>query len=239
MNKRLRHLTLSLVLLLGFSSGAEAEQIRTVTTETHTETVTPEPTLGEKSKETARRFNVMAEYSALDLILPSKIGGSLGYVESNAYTYELEYLSASLSPPSFIEDVGSFTDRRISLVVRSYADRNSFNFHYGLAYFDLQVHVGSKYLQSSSGRPANLDLLASRSLGLILGVGNRWILPHGFTLGVDWISWSQPLIIVEKKSDLLQYIQNQQDRDVLETLLSTVGYFPRFTILKLAIGYTF
>ena len=249
MTKRTYPLTLGLSLIIGFSSGVGAQ-----TTEPSTE-----PTLGEKTKETARRvsksvegavgqagdrrensdINFMGEYSALDLILPSKIGGSLGYVESSAYTFELEYLGASIAPPSFLEDVGSFTDRRVSAIVRSYSDRNSFNFHYGLSYFDTQIHVGSKYLQSSSGRPADLDLLGSRSLGFVVGVGNRWVLPHSFTVGVDWISWSQPLIIVEKNSDLLKYIQNQHDRDVLDSLLSTIGYFPRFSILKVGVGFTF
>ncbi len=244
MIKHVLLLSLAFTLILVFSSGAQAQTKRdeTVVNQTTTEetTETVEGAVGQAGdRRQDSRFDVLVEYSPLDLILPSKIGGSLGYVESSAYTFELEYLGASISPPAFLENVGGFTDRRISLVVRSYGDRNSFNFHYGLSYFDMQIHVGSKYLQSSSGRPADVDLLASRSLGFVVGVGNRWVLPHGFTVGVDWISWSQPLIIVEKNSDLLKYIQDQHDRDVLESLISTIGYFPRFTVLKVGLGLTF
>ena len=265
MNKRVLSLVIlvSTSLILASKAGAQAPpnppavvETTVKTVETKSETKDSDDNVKSKSEkkvvttttkeipveapENPRRFGVMLEYSPLDLILPSKIGGSVGYAPIDSQsTYELEYLGATLAPPSFLEDVGNFSDRRFSLIARSYGNRSSFNFHYGLTYFDMQVHVNGRYLQSANGRPANFDVLASRSLGFMIGVGNRWSLPHGFEIGVDWISWSQPLIIVEKNSDLLQYVQNKGDRDTLETLINTIGYFPRFTLLKLGIGYAF
>lgn len=187
----------------------------------------------------ASRFSLMAEYSPLDLLVPGKLGGSIGYIQSRGLTNELEYLSASISVPFIIDDLGGYSDKRISLIRRTYADRNSFNFHYGLSYFEFDFHVGNKYLASASDFPASYNLMRSRSLGFLFGIGNRWVFPHGFSLGVDWISWAQPVYVIESNSELINHIQDQDARSVLDHAFRASQYFPRLTFFKFALGWIF
>jgi hypothetical protein len=218
-----------------------------------------DPTIGEKAKEEAAKaktavqgavanggdrreassFSVMGEFSPFDLILPGKVGGSLGYIQSRTSAFDLEYLSRSVSPPSFIADIGGFDDRRVSLLYRSYADRNSFNCHYGISYFDMGVHVAHSYLVSSGAASDINDLMRAKSLGLIFGIGNRWVFPHGLTVGVDWLSWAQPLIVLQQDSSLIDAVQDQSAKAKLQDVFQLAMFFPRFTILKLAAGFTF
>jgi hypothetical protein len=184
-------------------------------------------------------FTVMGEYAPIDLILPSKVGGSVGWNYGDEATFELEYLGAKLSVPFIVEDLGSFKDQRISLVKRSFQGRNSLNFHYGLSYFNTQISVGNEYLASASNLPASLDLIGVKSLGFIWGVGNRWNFNRGFTVGVDWFSWAQPILIIDRDRELLDYIQDEGARDTLDEALRLSAYFPRFTVLKVQIGWSF
>ena len=241
------------IFLLFFSSLAIAQ------TSTSTSTSTSEPTLGEKAKAGAHqvkqtvqetisnggdrreqsKVSVIAEYSPLDLILPAKVGGSLGYIQSREKTFEVEYLGASLSAPWFVGDVGSFSDRRIALVERSYAQRNSFNIHYGLAYFDTDIHVGSSYLASATGAAVYSDLMRERSIGVIFGVGSRWTFPHGLTLSCDWFSWAQPVFVIDQDSSLINSIQDSSAKATLQDAFQASLFFPRFSFMKVGLGWAF
>lgn len=218
------------------------EVIEETTEETIVRNVPPEveePGYHSADVRAQSKYSVMLVGSPVDLLIPYKLGGALGYISSSATTNELEYVGASISAPAFIEDIGGFHDSRWTLQQRLYSTHNSFNFHYGLAYFDISANVGSKYLASATNLPANVNLMGTKSLGFMIGVGNRWVLGSGFSIGVDWISWSQPLLIVDKKSDLINYVQNSDDKRVLETAINVMTYFPRVTLLKLGIGFIF
>jgi len=239
------------ILILLFSSLALAQTKAPVTK--------TEPTLGEEAKAQAHEvkevvqeavsnggdrraisnFSVVLEYSPLDLILPSKIGGSLGYIQSRESTFEAEYLSASLSAPWFVGDIGGFSDRRISITQRWYGERNSFNFHYGISYFDTDIHVGSHYLSSATGAALDSDLMREKSLGFIFGIGNRWAFPGGFTVGCDWFSWAQPLVVVQQDSALINAIQDSGAKSTLQDAFQTSLYFPRLSFLKVGLGWVF
>ena len=245
------------ILFLSVSVFA-AEKTTTVTTETTTTTVEePEkPTIGERAKETAgkakdvvqssisnagdrreaSKVSLMAEYSPFDLIIPSKIGGAVGYIHSREATTELEYLSASWSVPFFISDIGGFSDRRITFRNRIYAQRNSFNFHYGLSYMEAKIHVGSSYLQSAN---LNSDLMEQKALGVEIGFGNRWTFPKGWTLGVDYFSWAQPIFTIDQDSSIINSVQDQGAKQKLQDAFQATLYIPRLSILKIAIGYIF
>jgi hypothetical protein len=192
-------------------------------------------------REGADYFGLL-NYSGLDLIIPSKIGGTIGLIQNASYSWEIEYLRGSVSVPWIIDDLGSMTDTRISLVRRSYALRNSFNVSYGLSYFDLTAHLGNKYLAALSGDAQsvyNVDLLKVEALGFNLGIGNRWTFQHDITVGIDWVVWSQPVFVTKEKNVFMDYATNPDKKDDVSSAVRGASYLPRLSFLKLQIGMLF
>lgn len=185
-------------------------------------------------------FFVLASYSPFDLIIPSKYGLTLGYIQDADRTWELEYLKGSVSVPFIVKDLGEMKDERLSLIKRSYYGGNSFNFGYGLSYHRFSISLGDDMLSRvSGGSYPSIDLLEIQTLGFYLGVGNRWVLDHGITLGVDWFSWSQPVYELSRKDGYLDYATNEEDRKNADNALKLVTYFPRFAVFKMQAGITF
>lgn len=187
-------------------------------------------------------YFVLVNYSPLDLIIPSKIGATVGLISSANHTFELEYLRAKASVPFVVEDLGSMTDQRISIIGRSYALRNSFNFSYGLSYFDFTTHLGSQVLNALPGATntiPSVDLIKVQAVGINLGIGNRWTFKHNITLGVDWITWSQPLVVTRKTNIFENYVTDPEDKDDVDTAMKYASYFPRLSFLKLQLGILF
>lgn len=185
-------------------------------------------------------YLALLNYSPVDLLIPSKQGITLGLIRDADKTWELEYLSGSISVPFIVEDLGKMSDTRISLIGRSYFGSNSFNFSYGLSYFDFLLHLGDKLLNRvSGGSYPSLDLIGVQSVGFNIGIGNRWTFKHNITLGIDWISWMQPLQITSKRSTFLDYATNEEDRDDVDKAITLISYMPRFAFLKLQLGILF
>ena len=179
-------------------------------------------------------------YSPFDLIIPSKMGASIGYNEKSDRTWEFEYLRGSVSIPWVVKDIGGMKDERISLIARSYFNKNSFNISYGLSYYNFSINLSEEILNRMTyGKYGSIDLLEVQSLGLNVGVGNRWTFAKNLSFGVDWVSLSQPIFTLSRKSDFLQYASNQKDREDVDKVLRWVGNFPRLTLLKLQLGFTF
>ena len=185
-------------------------------------------------------YFILGNYSLMDLLIPSKIGLSIGVVKSADVTWEIEYLKGSLSVPFVVEDLGKMEDEKISLIRRSYFGGNSFNFSYGLTYFDFSLHLGDKLLNRiSGGNYPSLDLVRVQSAGFNLGIGNRWTFKKDITLGVDWISWSQPIFITKNNSSYLDYATNPEDRDRVDKAMKIISHFPRLAFLKFQFGVSF
>lgn len=190
-------------------------------------------------REKANYF-LLGNYSPIDFIIPGKYGFTLGLIRDADKTWELEYLRGSVSIPFVVQDLGQMTDERLSLIGRSYAGGNSFNVSYGLSYFDFSIHLGDKLLSRvTGGSYPSLDFVEVESLGFNLGIGNRWTFNQNITLGVDWVSWSQPLVVTKKQSAFLDYASNPQDRDDVDKSMKLIAYFPRLTLLKLQLGILF
>lgn len=199
----------------------------------------PEPQTS-KDFRSLSKYYVIGTYSPLDIIIPNKYGATVGWAQNADKTWEIEYLQASVAAPFIIKDLGKMTDQRISLIGRNYLGSNSFNFNYGLTYFDFQLHLGDRLLnQLTGGNYPSVDLVQVQSLGFNIGIGNRWQLSKNITIGIDWITWSQPIYSLNKKSAYLDYATNQQDKDDVDTALKLITYFPRLTLLKLQLGYLF
>lgn len=186
------------------------------------------------------QYYVLGNYAPFDLIIPSKYGFTLGLIQGIDSSWELEYLHGGISVPFVIKDLGKMSDDRFSLIKRSYLGNNSFNISYGLSYHDFSIHLGDKLLNNlTGGNYPSIDLIQIQSIGLNAGVGNRWSFDHNITVGIDWISWSQPLVITKKQNSFSDYATNQEDRDNVETAVKWISYLPRFSVVKLQVGILF
>ncbi len=193
-----------------------------------------------KSRRQNADYFALLNYSPIDMLLPSKLGASFGWNSDVSKTYELEYLHSGISASWLLADFGSMSDDRISIMARSYASRNSFQFSYGLTYFDFSLHVGDQLLSRlTSATYPSIDLVQIQSLGFNLGLGNRWTFQHDITFGIDWISWAQPLYTLSRKAAFLDVATNSQDRDLLDRAMKLISYLPRFSFLKLQLGILF
>lgn len=185
-------------------------------------------------------YFVLVSYSPIDFLIPSKKGITLGLIRDADKTWEFEYLSGSISVPLVVEDLGKMSDERISIIGRSYFGNNSFNFSYGLSHFGFSLHLGDKLLNRvTGGNYPSLDLVEIKSLGFNVGIGNRWTFKHDVTLGIDWISWMQPVHITKKESSFLDYASNEEDKKDVDKAIGFISYMPRFAFLKLQLGILF
>lgn len=201
--------------------------------------------VSEASKDTGSRransnFMILGTYSPMDLMIPSKYGGTLGFVADESTTLEFEYLQGSLSLPFIIDNLGEMKDEKFSIIARSYSSGKAFNVSYGITYFKFRIKLGSKYLSAATNSNSEIELIDQDAIGFNLGVGHRWILGPGFTFGVDWISWNQPVSVTRKNAPILDNSGlSQQDKDNINAPLKLLSYVPRLVFLKIQLGFTF
>lgn len=196
--------------------------------------------LDSRTRRAASDYFVLGNYSPIDLLISNKYGFTLGLINSADKSWEFEFLRGTIAVPFVIDDLGKMTDTRYSLIRRSYVGTSSFNFSYGVSYFDFSIALGDKLLSSLSGGVyPYANVVEVQSLGFNVGLGNRWVFAHDITFGVDWISWAQPLWMTGKKSTFLDYSTSQSDRDSVDKAMKLIAYFPRLAILKLQVGILF
>lgn len=177
-------------------------------------------------------------YSPFDLVIPNKVGLLFGWHRELRHSYEIEYLRGSVGLPGPLEKFGAVTEDRLTFVRRSYLGTSSFNFLYGLNFNRFESHIGSAILNRATGGQS-VDLIALETLGGTIGIGNRWVISDRFLLGVDWLTYAQPLIVTRSQSDVLNLTNGSSDAGDLESGFKYVKYFPRLSFLKLQLGFQF
>ncbi len=185
-----------------------------------------------------KNITLLANYSYLDLWIPSKYGLSLSYTPDSGASYDIEYLKAELSLGWFVEDLGSFSDERLSILRRSFNGRNSFNFIMGAYYSKTQVNIGSKLLSGITPQN-NYDILRIENLGITLGVGNRWVMKNGFTIGADWFSVNIPVHNLETEDLFTSLTNDTEDRANANDAIEAFKEIPGVVVLKIQLGYSF
>lgn len=229
---------ISLCLFCSVQAHPNEENAATASTQAPSENAKELPAKSPPTPE--QHIFALATYSLIDPIITGKIGATVGVAASERKSWEIEYLRGSWAVPFYIQDIGSVTDERVSLIVRTAPSGGSFQFSYGLSYFRIHAHLGDALLNRiSQGGYPSADLLAIQALGFNIGLGNRWRLAHGITVGVDWVSWAQPLISLERKAAFMDVASNSADRDDVDTALKVFTYFPRVVFLKLQAGVQF
>jgi hypothetical protein len=199
-----------------------------------------EPTLSQKEMREGSSAIALFNYSALDMVIPSKWGVTGGWVRSAENTYDLEYLRGTVAVPFIVQDLGKMKDQRLSLMHRSFGKRQSFNVSYGLTYFQFKVYLGNDLLSRISGvDAASVDIINLQTLGFNLGIGNRWTFRRNIMVGIDWIQWSQPVFNIKRGTEVLQYVTNEQDREDIDDVVRILSYVPRFTLFKVQAGMSF
>lgn len=214
------------------------------------ETLT-KPAVRDESAETAEAINdesaakraagsaqLLLNYSSIDLIIPNKWGATATWLDGPDSSLEFEYLTGALKFPFLVDELGEIRDSRFSLIRRSYAEKGNFNFFYGLSYHKFHVKLGNAIL-SRLGNVPSVDVMNLETLAVVLGLGHRWVFDHNITLGIDWISLSQPVIRTRRNIPVMQYVRNSSDRHDLDTVIRFGEFFPRIVLLKLQAGFTF
>ena len=185
-------------------------------------------------------FSATLIVSPLDMLVPMKKGISLGLVFAGNHVFELEYLSASLSPFLF-GDLGTVNDKKISLTYRSFNGRNSFNWLYGLAYLDSSLEFGDKLYNKISGVYPYFEAFKVITLGFQVGFGSEWMFSHYFAMPIriDWLTLTIPFYMVKKEAEILNYVSDSNTRSDLDKAISIASYIPRLAVLKFQIGFSF
>lgn len=221
------------IFIISFSLGGYAE-------EPVLEPAIPEAPITTRTYREKANYFALLNYSPVDLLIPGKYGLTLGLIQSPNVTWEFEYLKGSLSVPLVITNLGNMTDQRISVIRRSYDERNSLNFSYGLSYFDFSIHLGDKLLSNlSGGNYPSVDLVAVQALGLNVGIGNRWTFKRNITFGVDWFSLAQPFFVTSKNAPFLDHSSNQEDKDSVDNAVKVISSLPRLVFFKIQLGILF
>lgn len=178
------------------------------------------------------------ESSIFDLVIPNKLGVVAGWQKAMGHAYEFEYLKGSVGLPGPLEKFGNVTEDRFTWIRRSYFHTNSFNLFYGLHFNRFESHVGGAILNRVTGGQS-VDLLALESWGSTIGIGNRWVAGERVSLGIDWITYSQPLIVTRSQSDLFNAANDSSDSNDLKSGFNYVKNFPRISIFKVQLGFLF
>lgn len=238
--------TTSILFVSLFSIGAFGVDEAKNPTKTETQVETAEPVATDSSAPLTSRdlraqnhHNVSFVYSLLDTWLPSKWGASYGYQSNPNGTWELEYLSGSYAPLG-ISELGEFSETRISLLYRSFSQRNTFHFTYGLNYSSLKLGIGDKLLSTITGGVVpGFDVMTVETLGFHWGLGNRWQVTPQFLINVDWFEVHIPLYTLESEAPFLEVNASQEDKEDIRDALDLIESIPTFSLVKFQLGYSF
>lgn len=201
----------------------------------------PSANSSEETSSTYReKYNqsLLGTYSLLDMWIPGKWGVSYSYHPSANGSFEIEYLRGKLSPFIF-EELGTITDQRLTLMYRSYSQRNSFNFLYGINYSSLKLQLGSEILATvTTGDPGAFDLISIKTLGLTWGMGSRWNL-NRFLISVDWLVLNIPIIALESEAPFINATSDSSRKDDAQEILDFAKGIPTLAIAKIQLGISF
>lgn len=185
------------------------------------------------------QHSLIGTYSPFDLWVPSKLGVSYAFNKSASGSWEVEYLKGSVAFPFIVEELGSITDQRISLFYRSFSDRNSFSYLYGVNYSSLKIQLGTDLLATIlTGDPSSFDVISVKTLGLTWGFGNRWQWDH-FLIGLDWFTLNIPVYTIEADAPFINATSSESKKDDAQEVLDFAKRIPTLAVLKIQLGISF
>lgn len=178
-------------------------------------------------------------YTALEFPIPNKFGARLGKRTSPGQSWELEYVKGSWGPPGGFRKLGSLSDSRLSVIGRSYMGEH-FHFIYGVSFFDFSADVGDALVSGvSGGAYPSMNAAKVQGLGVNVGLGHSWVFREKLVLGIDWLSWAQPLKLTRRSSDFIRSSTDESTKAYVADTLKIISYIPRFSILSVHLGVLF
>lgn len=181
---------------------------------------------------------VMLGVTTLSLLVPLKAAVNAGWKLSPQWNAELIYLTGSLSAGIAGQDLAKFNENSVQIGARYFSDWNSFNLLMGFARDSGNARLGSDLLQGVTGY-GSFDVIEFQSMGVVLGLGNRWQWSNGFTAGVDWFSVSIPLNVTKSQSFYFQSSASAADKKKAKDTLDTVAKIPRIALVNAYLGWSF
>ena len=185
------------------------------------------------------RHSFLVNYSFFDTWIPGKYGATYAFNASPSGSWEVEYLRGSISVPFFIEDLGKITDQRLTLMYRSFSQRNSFSFLYGANYSSFKFQLGPDYLATiTGGNASTFDVVSVETLGITWGMGNRWQINKAI-ISFDWFVINIPVVVLESEAPFLEATASESSKEDIRDVLDIIEKFPTLAILKFQLGFSF
>jgi len=173
------------------------------------------------------------------IVLPTKKGFSATWILNSSSSLEAEYLSGSYGFAFTGLDLALFSEKIISAKYRYYTG-NSFNWIFGVGQRKYKFSIGNDLLAIATDQVlTSYPALVVENNVVILGLGNRWQFDNGFTIGADWVELLVPFGSGKIENETLAFIKKDDDQDKTEKIIRFLRYGPTFTLLKVALGYTF
>ncbi len=188
--------------------------------------------LGEKD------LSIGYEGSLLGIAIPLKHGPFISY-RKDLWAYEGAWFGGALSLDTPFFSIGSVKENLLVFNARKFREKSSFNWIIGLAQQTYEASVGQDILVNTTGAPTSAELIKIRTLGLQLGLGNRWQFGSGLMIGADWFVVNVPFMTLESSVPILDYVNNQSTRDTVNDAVKILRYVPTFAIAKLQLAYSF
>jgi hypothetical protein len=185
-------------------------------------------------------FAITGTLAPLDMMIPMKYGAGLSWTSDVDHSVDFDFQVAHLSLPWLLDDLGAVSEQRFNLVRRSFFGTNTFNVYYGLSVSRFAATLGNEYLNTvTNGQYPDVDILRVDSLCLTAGLGNRWIINKNFLLGVDWFGITQPIRTLQVHAPFLDQTTDADLRSAVNVALRVFKYVPRFTLLRVQVGWVF
>ncbi len=186
-----------------------------------------------------KRWLFSAVLSPFDQWIAGKYGFMITYMPDPNTAYEFEYLRGSYGFDLLGEELGTAVEQRASIFTR-YFLTESFNYHAGINYDHLDVTLKDNFtntVTTSSGEDYTYVELAT--LGVTIGVGNRWRTDSGIEIGVDWLQLQMPMIRLKQYSPFIDLSGDVEKSDAVRDAVLNVRDKPRFAALKFQAGISF
>lgn len=178
---------------------------------------------------------VLGGFQFLNTWVPSK--GTLSYTQifSRDFSLELEYASSEREVDIAGVELGVMSENRYTLLLKYYVGP-SFALSVGPYINEIAFKLGDN-ITNAAGDKLNEELELSL-VGISFGIGNRWQLKNGITLGVDWLRINQPTGTYKVKKRILKDVDADDQDDTARTM-NLLKSFPAFTFFGVNVGYTF
>lgn len=202
--------------------------------------VPAEPEKPTQAQTRAKKTIVLAgEYGLYSFLVPGKKGGQITYLHDSRWNWEVDYFSGDFGLNKYGVNLVSVQERLTTLKMRKFWD-STFNLTLGVGERRFALELGSTLLDRiPENQIPNETVIEIYRYIWTVGIGNRWTFPKGFTVGADWLEVAIPFGPSRTKSGIVDAIQNEDDKDGAQKVVSYLQYLPTVNVVKIHMGYAF